>query len=253
MAKRMGKEEDAVYFAKRADFYKNLFDAETQFMRPRNANGTWKSPFNPSEVAHAESKGGDYTEGNAWQYTWHVQHDVPGLIALFGGEEAFLNKLDSVFTVELQTTQADVTGLIGQYAHGNEPSHHVTYLYTLAGRPERTQELIRQIFDTQYRPEPDGLCGNDDCGQMSAWYMFSAMGFYPVDPVSGNYVFGAPQLPKITLHLAGGKTFTVIADGISAENKYVESITLNGEAYTKNYITHEDILEGGTLVFKMKN
>ena len=253
MAMRMGKEEDATYFAKRADFYKNLFDTETQFMRPRKANGTWKSPFNPSEVAHAESKGGDYTEGNAWQYTWHVQHDVPGLIALFGGEEAFLNKLDSVFTVELQTTQADVTGLIGQYAHGNEPSHHVTYLYTLAGRPERTQELIRQIFDTQYRPEPDGLCGNDDCGQMSAWYMFSAMGFYPVDPVSGNYVFGAPQLPKITLHLADGKTFTVIADGISAENKYVESITLNGEDYTKNYITHEDILRGGTLVFKMKN
>ena len=253
MAKRMGKEEDAAYFAKRADFYKNLFDSETQFMRPRNSNGTWKSPFNPSDVAHAESKGGDYTEGNAWQYTWHVQHDVPGLIALFGGEEAFLNKLDSVFTVELKTTQADVTGLIGQYAHGNEPSHHVTYLYTLAGRPERTQELIRQIFDTQYRPEPDGLCGNDDCGQMSAWYMFSAMGFYPVDPVSGNYVFGAPQLPKITLQLADGKTFTVIAEGISAENKYVESITLNSEPYTQNYITHEDILKGGTLVFKMRN
>ena len=253
MAKRMGKEEDAAYFSKRADFYKNLFDKQTQFMRPRNANGTWKTPFDPSEVAHAESKGGDYTEGNAWQYTWHVQHDVPGLIALFGGEEAFLNKLDSVFTVELKTTQADVTGLIGQYAHGNEPSHHVTYLYAMAGRPERTQELIRQIFDTQYRPEPDGLCGNDDCGQMSAWYMFSAMGFYPVDPVSGNYVFGAPQLPKIVLNLADGKTFTVIAEGISDENKYVESITLNGEPYTKSYITHEDILKGGTLVFKMKN
>ena len=253
MAKRMGKEEDAAYFSKRADFYKNLFDTQTQFMRPRNANGTWKTPFDPSEVAHAESKGGDYTEGNAWQYTWHVQHDVPGLIALFGGEEAFLNKLDSVFTVELKTTQADVTGLIGQYAHGNEPSHHVTYLYAMAGRPERTQELIRQIFDTQYRPEPDGLCGNDDCGQMSAWYMFSAMGFYPVDPVSGNYVFGAPQLPKIVLNLADGKTFTVIAEGISDENKYVESITWNGEPYTKNYITHEDIVKGGTLVFKMKN
>lgn len=253
MAKRMGKTEDAEYFAKRADFYKNLFDKETQFMRPRNSNGTWKTPFNPSEVAHAESKGGDYTEGNAWQYTWHVQHDVPGLIALFGGEEQFLNKLDSVFTIELKTTQADVTGLIGQYAHGNEPSHHVAYLYTLAGRPERAQELIRQIFETQYRPEPDGLCGNDDCGQMSAWYMFSAMGFYPVDPVSGNYVFGAPQLPKIVLNLADGKSFTVIAEGISADNKYVESITLNGEPYTKNYITHEDILKGGTLVFKMKN
>ncbi len=253
MAKRMGKTEDAAYFSKRADFYKNLFDTQTQFMRPRNSDGSWKSPFDPSEVAHAESKGGDYTEGNAWQYTWHVQHDVPGLIALFGGEKAFLNKLDSVFTVELKTTQADVTGLIGQYAHGNEPSHHVTYLYAMAGRPERTQELIRQIFDTQYRPEPDGLCGNDDCGQMSAWYMFSAMGFYPVDPVSGNYIFGAPQLPKIVLNLADGKTFTVIAEGISEENKYVESITLNGEPYTQNYITHEDIMKGGTLVFKMKN
>ena len=253
MAKRMGKEEDAAYFNKRANFYKNLFDTQTQFMRPRNSDGSWKSPFDPSEVAHAESKGGDYTEGNAWQYTWHVQHDVPGLIELFGGQEAFLNKLDSVFTVELKTTQADVTGLIGQYAHGNEPSHHVTYLYTMAGKPERTQELIRQIFDTQYRPEPDGLCGNDDCGQMSAWYMFSAMGFYPVDPVSGNYVFGAPQLPKIVLNLANGKTFTVIAENLSKENKYVESITFNGEPYTLNYITHEDILKGGTLVFKMKN
>ena len=253
MATRMGKAEDIEYYGKRKDFYKNLFDTQTQFMRPRKSDGTWKSPFDPSNVGHSESVGGDYTEGNAWQYTWHVQHDVPGLIELFGGEEKFLTKLDSVFTVELKTSQADVTGLIGQYAHGNEPSHHVAYLYTMAGKPERTQELIRQIFDTQYRPEPDGLCGNDDCGQMSAWYMFSAMGFYPVDPVSGNYVFGAPQMPKIVLNLADGKTFTVIAEGISEENKYVESITLNGQPYTKSYITHEDIVNGGTLVFKMKN
>ena len=253
MATRMGKAEDIVYYGKRKDFYKNLFDTQTQFMRPRKSDGTWKSPFDPSNVGHSESVGGDYTEGNAWQYTWHVQHDVKGLIELFGGEEKFLTKLDSVFTVELKTSQADVTGLIGQYAHGNEPSHHVAYLYTMAGKPERTQELIRQIFDTQYRPEPDGLCGNDDCGQMSAWYMFSAMGFYPVDPVSGNYVFGAPQMPKIVLNLADGKTFTVIAEGISEENKYVESITLNGQPYTKSYITHEDIVNGGTLVFKMKN
>lgn len=252
MAKRMGKEEEAAYFAKRADYYKNLFDPSTKFMRPKKADGTWKSPFNPSQVGHSESIGGDYTEGNAWQYTWHVQHDVPGLIALFGGEEAFLQKLDSVFTVKLETTQADVTGLIGQYAHGNEPSHHVAYLYTLAGRPERTQELIHQIFDTQYLPKPNGLCGNDDCGQMSAWYMFSAMGFYPVNPVSGEYVFGAPQFPKFTLHLADGKTFTILAEGLSEEHKYIDSITLNGKPYTKNYITHEDILRGGTLVYKMK-
>lgn len=252
MARRMGKTEDAAYFSKRANFYKNLFDPTTKFMRPRKSDGTWKSPFDPTQAAHAESNGGDYTEGNAWQYTWHVQHDVPGLIALLGGEEAFTNKLDSLFTVELRTQLADVTGLIGNYAHGNEPSHHVTYLYTLAGKPERTQELIRQIFDTQYRPAPDGLCGNDDCGQMSAWYMFSAMGFYPVNPVSGEYVFGAPQMPKFVLHLQDGKTFTVLAEGLSKEHKYVESITLNGEPYTKNYITHEDIMKGGTLVYKMK-
>lgn len=251
MAKRMGKTEDATYFARRADFYKNLFDSSTQFMRPKKSDGTWKSPFNPSQIGHAESVGGDYTEGNAWQYTWHVQHDVPGLIALFGEEEAFLNKLDSLFTLKLETTQADVTGLIGQYAHGNEPSHHVTYLYALAGRPERTQELIREIFDTQYSPKPNGLCGNDDCGQMSAWYMFSAMGFYPVNPVSGEYVFGAPQLPEFVLHLADGKTFTIKAEGLSEANKYVKSITLNGEPYTKNFISHADIVKGGTLVYQM--
>lgn len=251
MAKRMGKTEDAAYFARRADFYKNLFDSSTQFMRPKKSDGTWKSPFNPSQIGHAESVGGDYTEGNAWQYTWHVQHDVPGLIALFGGEEPFLNKLDSLFTLKLETTQADVTGLIGQYAHGNEPSHHVTYLYALAGRPERTQELIREIFDTQYSPKPNGLCGNDDCGQMSAWYMFSAMGFYPVNPVSGEYVFGAPQLPEFVLHLADGKTFTIKAEGLSKANKYVKSITLNGEPYTKNFISHADIVKGGTLVYQM--
>lgn len=251
MAKRMGKSEDAAYFSRRADFYKNLFDPSTKFMRPKKSDGTWKTPFNPSQIGHSESVGGDYTEGNAWQYTWHVQHDVPGLIALFGGEEAFLNKLDSVFTLKLETTQADVTGLIGQYAHGNEPSHHVTYLYALAGRPERTQELIREIFDTQYSPKPNGLCGNDDCGQMSAWYMFSAMGFYPVNPVSGEYVFGAPQMPEFVLHLTDGKTFTIKAEGLSKANKYVKSITLNGEPYTKNFISHADIMKGGTLVYQM--
>lgn len=252
MAELMGKKEDAEYFYKRADFYKNLFDKDTKFMRPRLSDGSWKTPFNPSDLAHSESVGGDYTEGNAWQYTWHVQHDVPGLIELFGGEKPFLNKLDSLFIVKLEGSLSDVTGLIGQYAHGNEPSHHVAYLYTLAGKPERTQELVREIFDTQYKPEPDGLCGNDDCGQMSAWYMLSAMGFYPVDPVSGNFVFGAPQMPKIVLHLADGKTFTVIAENLSKEHKYVDSITLNGEPYTKNYISYDDIMKGGTLVYKMR-
>lgn len=251
MARLMGKKADYAYFAKRANFYKNLFDKQTKFMRPRLSDGSWKTPFNPSDVAHAESVGGDYTEGNAWQYTWHVQHDVPGLIKLFGGEKPFLNKLDSLFTLELVTSQNDVTGLIGQYAHGNEPSHHVAYLYAMAGRPSRTQELVREIFDTQYHPTVDGLCGNDDCGQMSAWYMLSAMGFYPVNPVSAQYVFGAPQMPSITLHLQNGKTFTMIAEGLSEENKYVDTITLNGRRYNKSYISHDDIIRGGKLVFKM--
>ena len=251
MARLMGKKQDQQYFARRANFYKNLFDKQTNFMRPRLADGSWRSPFNPSDVAHAETVGGDYTEGNAWQYTWQVQHDIPGLIKLFGGQKPFLKKLDEFFTLELVTSQNDVTGLIGQYAHGNEPSHHVAYLYALAGRPSRTQELIREIFDTQYHPTVDGLCGNDDCGQMSAWYMLSAMGFYPVNPVSGEYVFGAPQMPKIVLHLPEGKTFTVVADGISVENKYVDYILLNGKKYNKTSISHNTIMQGGTLVYKM--
>ena len=253
MARLMGKKQDQQYFTRRANFYKNLFDKQTNFMRPRLADGSWRSPFNPSDVAHAETVGGDYTEGNAWQYTWQVQHDIPRLIKLFGGPKPFLKKLDEFFSLKLVTSQNDVTGLIGQYAHGNEPSHHVAYLYALAGRPSRTQELIREIFDTQYHPTVDGLCGNDDCGQMSAWYMLSAMGFYPVNPVSGEYVFGAPQMPKIVLQLPKGKTFTVIADGISSDNKYVDYITLNGKKYNKTSISHSEIMRGGTLVYKMCN
>ena len=252
MALLMKKKEDYDYFNRRANFYKNLFDKSTNFMRPRLSTGEWKSPFNPSALAHAESDGGDYTEGNAWQYTWHVQHDVPGLIQLFGGSKPFIAKLDSFFTTKLNSTLCDVTGLIGQYAHGNEPSHHVAYLYALAGKPERTQELVREIVETQYLPKPEGLCGNDDCGQMSAWYMLSSMGFYPVDPVSARYVFGAPQLPQVTLHLPNGKTFTVKADGLSKENLYVDKIFLNGKRVKTNYINHSDIVRGGTLVFVMK-
>lgn len=252
MARLMGKKEDAAYFGRRAGYYKNLFDPSTRFMRPRMSDGSWKTPFNPSDIGHAESGGGDYTEGNAWQYTWHVQHDVDGLIKLFGGADKFCNKLDSLFTVKLENNYLpDVTGLIGQYAHGNEPSHHVAYLYALAGRPARTQELVRQIVETQYLPTPEGLCGNDDCGQMSAWYMFSCMGFYPVDPVSARYVFGAPQIKRISLSLPEGRTFTVKADNLSKENKYVKEIYLNGKRYRKNYINHADIVKGGELRFVM--
>lgn len=252
MARLMGKKEDAAYFEKRAQFYKNLFDPSTRFMRPRLSDGSWKSPFDPSGLTHAESNGGDYTEGNAWQYTWHVQHDVPGLIKLMGGKKAFCQKLDSLFTVKMEgAALADVTGLIGTYAQGNEPSHHVAYLFALAGQPARTQELIREIVETQYHPTPDGLCGNDDCGQMSAWYIFSCMGFYPVDPVSAQYVIGAPQLPAVTLTLQNGKTFKMKATNLSKENKYVKEVRLNGKRYTKNYLNHADITRGGTLEFVM--
>ena len=255
MARRMGKEEDAAYFAKRADYYKNLFDSQTNFMRPRNADGVWKSPFNPSDVGHAESTGGDYTEGNAWQYTWHVQHDVEGLISLMGGKQAFSTKLDSLFYLrsENAVNVLDVTGLIGQYAHGNEPSHHVAYLYTYVDKAYKTQELIREIFDRFYLPEPSGLCGNDDCGQMSAWYIFSAMGFYPVNPVGGEYIIGAPQLKRIVLHLPENKTFTVEAVNLSKQNKYVKAVALNGQEITDFRIQHKDILAGGHLIFTMSD
>ena len=255
MARRMGKEEDAAYFAKRADYYKNLFDPETKFMRPRKADGTWKAPFNPSALAHSESVGGDYTEGNAWQYTWHVQHDVEGLISLMGGKQAFSTKLDSLFYLrsENAVNVLDVTGLIGQYAHGNEPSHHVAYLYTYVDKAYKTQELIREIFDRFYLPEPSGLCGNDDCGQMSAWYIFSAMGFYPVNPVGGEYIIGAPQLKRIVLHLPENKTFTVEAVNLSKQNKYVKAVALNGQEITDFRIQHKDILAGGHLIFTMSD
>ena len=254
-ARALGKEEDAAFFARRAGFYRNLFDPETELVRGKDSRGAWRTPFNRYVTSHAGTAGGDYTEGNAWQYTWHVQHDVEGLIGLLGGRERFCEKLDTLFTVSRDIRNDgfsdDVTGLIGQYAHGNEPSHHVAYLYALAGRPDRTQELIRTICKTQYRPGPEGLCGNDDCGQMSAWYIFSVLGFYPVNPCGGDYVLGAPQLPSATLQLPGGKTFRVVAENLSEENRYVEKVLLNGALVEGPVLRHADILEGGELRFIM--
>ena len=255
MAKQLGKKEDAAYFSKRSGFYKNLFDPETKFMRGKDSNGNWRTPFDVLALAHAGTAGGDYTEGNAWQYTWHVQQDVEGLTKLLGGKEKFADKLDSLFkldpTKKSTGFSGDVTGLIGQYAHGNEPSHHVAYLFTLLGRAWRTQELVREINDKFYVNKPDGLCGNDDCGQMSAWYIFTAMGFYPVNPFSGQYVLGAPQLPKITLSLPENKTFTMVAKNLSKNNKYVQRVILNDKVYTNLFISHKDIMGGGKLEFIM--
>ena len=255
MAKALGKTEDYEHFSKRAGFYKNLFDPELKLMRGKDSKGNWRTPFNSFLLSHAGSSGGDFTEGNSWQYTWHVQHDIQGLIDLMGGNEAFVTKLDSLFFLESTAENtgfvSDVTGLIGQYAHGNEPSHHVAYLYNYAGHPEKTQQVIREIFDRFYLAKPDGLCGNDDCGQMSAWYIFSAMGFYPVNPISGEYVLGAPQIEKVSLSLPGNKTFTVEAKGLSKANKYVKSVELNGKPVTGLTISHKDIMDGGNLVFTM--
>ena len=254
LAKTLHKQADYLYFTKRSKFYVNLFDKSTNLMRGRLANGDWVKPF-----AHLDSgqlaTGGDYTEGNAWQYVWQVQQDIPGLIKLMGGKKRFSNKLDSLFTMESKVfgkgSTLDVTGLIGQYAHGNEPVHHVAYLYTLAGNPAKTQQRVRQIADQFYLNTPEGLSGNDDCGQMSAWYVFTAMGFYPVNPADGRYVFGAPQMSGAVISLPGNRAFTMEAKGLSAANKYVQSISLNGKPYTKNYISHRDIMNGGKMVFVM--
>ncbi|NDW08569.1 GH92 family glycosyl hydrolase [Dysgonomonas sp. 520] len=255
MAKALAKTEDYEYFTKRAGFYKNLFDTETNMMRAKDSQGKWRTPFNSFLLSHAYTSGGDYTEGNAWQYTWHVQHDVEGLISLMGGKTTFETKLDSLFFLSTTTDNTgfvlDVTGLIGQYAHGNEPSHHVAYLYNYVDRKDKTQQLIREIFDRFYLAKPDGLCGNDDCGQMSAWYIFSAMGFYPVNPSGGEYILGAPQIEKVSLALPDNKIFTMEAKDLSKENKYVKSVELNGVPVKGLSIHHKDIMNGGNLVFTM--
>lgn len=254
LAKVLNKAADYQYFSRRSQFYNNLFDKSTRLMRGRKLNGDWVQPFANLDSGQL-AIGGDYTEGNAWQYTWQVQHDISGLIKLMGDKKAFSKKLDSLFTMDSKVfgkgSTLDVTGLIGQYAHGNEPNHHVAYLYTLAGNPAKAQALVRQIADEFYIDKPDGLSGNDDCGQMSAWYIFTAMGFYPVNPADGHYVFGAPLLGSVSITLPGGKSFSIEAKGLSEANKYVQSISLNGRPYTKPYITHKDIMTGGKLVFVM--
>ena len=255
MAKVLGKKDDYNYFTKRAGFYKNLFDSRIKLMRGKDSNGNWRTPFNSFLLSHEGTSGGDFTEGNSWQYTWHIQHDVPGLIKLMGGNDYFTTKLDSLFFIESTTEQSgfisDVTGLIGQYAHGNEPSHHIAYLYPYANRPDRTAEIVREVFDRFYLPKRDGLCGNDDCGQMSAWYIFSALGFYPVDPVSGEYVIGAPQVHEMKLQLPNGKTFTMKANNLSTKNKYVKSIKLNGKPLKSFTITYDQLMKGGQIEFEM--
>jgi predicted alpha-1,2-mannosidase len=246
MAKELGKTEDYEYYIKRAQFYINIID-EDGFARPK-MNGSWLYPFDPKEVnIH-------YTEANSWQYSFYAPQDVSGLMKMKGGKEKFIENLDQLFAESTETTgreQADITGLIGQYAHGNEPSHHIAYLYAYAGEPWKTQEITRRIMDELYSNQTDGYCGNEDCGQMSAWYVLSAMGFYPVCPGSNEYVIGSPIFDKVTIQLENGEEFVIEAKNNSKENKYIQSCTLNGNEYQKSFITHEDILKGGTLSFEM--
>ena len=248
MAEKMGRTDIAEEFYRRAQNYRNVYNPETGFMQPRDSRGHFVEPFSPD----------DYTphicESNGWQYFWSVQHDVEGLIELAGGKERFAQKLDSMFTYhpgEDDELPIFSTGMIGQYAHGNEPSHHVIYLFNAVGQPWKTQQYAARVMHELYLNTPAGLCGNEDCGQMSAWYVFSAMGFYPVDPVSGRYELGTPLYPEVKLHLADGKAFTVRANGVSRENCYVKSVKLNDVPYDKTYITHEQILSGGVMEIEM--
>ncbi len=251
MAGKMGKTEDAEYFKKRSKYYQNYFDKENRFMRGRMGDGSWRTPFDPISSQHQQD---DFCEGNAWQYTWLVPQSPEDLIKLFDGEENFTRKLDSLFSIEsikVEGASSDITGLIGQYAHGNEPSHHIAYLYAYVGQQWKTAKMVHQINTTMYTDQPDGLCGNEDCGQMSAWYVLSSMGFYPVNPANGAYVFGSPLFDKVELNVPGGNTFNVIAENRSDKNIYIQSAELNGKPYTKSFITHKQILEGGTLKFVM--
>lgn len=252
LAAKLERQDDRRFFETRAGFYRNLFDASAGFMRPRLADGSWKTPFS---ARYAPQQARDYTEGNAWHYTWSVMHDVRGLMALVGGPEAFVRKLDDLFNqppiIEGETVPPGTSGLIGQYAHGSAPSHHVAYLYAYAGAPWKSAGRVREIASTLYRTGPEGLCGNENCGQLSAWYLFSAMGFYPVNPAEGVYVIGAPQVEQATIDVGGQRTFTIEAQDLSPVNKYVTGATLNGKPLDRCWISHADISAGGTLRFTM--
>lgn len=249
-AQKLGKQEDYEYFLKRSKSYKNYFDASTGFMRGKMLDGSWRTPFSPYASSHRED---DYCEGNAWQYTWLVPHDVEGLVECFGSKEAFVNKLDSLFLANGDMGEAsspDISGLIGQYAHGNEPSHHTVYLYTLVGQPWKTADRIKEILHTMYTDQPDGLSGNEDVGQMSAWYILSSFGFYQVEPAGGKFVFGYPNFDKVEITVPAGK-FVIERENKGQQNNYIQGIVLNGTEYKKPWIEYADIMKGGELKFLM--
>jgi predicted alpha-1,2-mannosidase len=251
MAKALGNSADYDYFIKRSADYRHLYDSTTEFFRARNSDGKWVTPFNPLD--YGGNGGSPYTEGNAWQYFWYVPQDIPSLIGLLGGRWGFTTKLDTFFTLQVKPTDVNgnASGFIGQDAHGNEPSHHTPYLYDFAGQPWKTQLYTARIMQELYNDKSSGYAGNEDCGQMSAWYIFSAMGFYPVNPASGVYCIGSPQLRRAVIHLPGGKTFTVLAPKAGGKNIYIQAAFLNGKPYTDTYLTNSDLMDGGTLTFEM--
>jgi predicted alpha-1,2-mannosidase len=251
MASRMKKDSDAVYFKLRSGYYRNYFDSGTRFMRGRISDRAWRTPFSPFEARHMKD---DFTEGNAWQYTWLVPQDVEGLIGLMGGEKSFAAKLDSLFILRNdmgKEASADITGLIGQYAHGNEPSHHIAYLYSFVGQPWKTAEKVRYILDNLYSPKNDGLPGNEDVGQMSAWYILSAIGFYQVNPENGLFVFGSPVMDEVRIDVGKSRYFHLTVHNNNNENKYIQKITLNGADYNRSYILYQDIMKGGEMEIEM--
>ena len=253
IAKALGEEDDSKRLLERSRNYQNLFDATTGFMRPRLENGQWTSPFDPTEMGHSK-KWRDYTESDPWETTFTVQHDPAGLIKLLGGPQAFTDKLDALFTTSSQLppdAPPDIAGMVGQYAHGNEPCHHMAYLYCYAGAAHKTQDRVRKLLEMEYDDQPDGLAGNEDCGQMSAWYLISSLGFYAVDPVSGNYVFGTPLFDRAEVQLENGKTLVVEAKRNSPNDQYIQSVLFNGKPYTKLWFCHADISNGATIVFTL--
>jgi predicted alpha-1,2-mannosidase len=251
MARAMQRIDIADAFDKRAKNWRNVFNPADGFVEPRLANGEFRKPFDPARAG--EDSG--FTEGNAWQYSWYQPQDEQGLIDLLGGKQQLIAKLDAMFDAKVDPKQyaavEDMAGMMGQYVHGNEPSHHLAYLYDYADAPWRTQDRLRQIVESQYRPTPDGLVGNDDLGQMSAWLIFTSLGFYPVAPGSNEYVIGRPFVDRAVLHLPNGKTLTVVADNLSASNAFVQSVTLNGRPLTRTYVRHEELMRGGELHFVM--
>jgi predicted alpha-1,2-mannosidase len=252
MANMLDKKQDYNYFLKRSSSYRNVYDSTTGFMRGRLADGSWRTPFDPFASSHRRD---DFCEGNSWQWTFSVAHDVKGLAQLMGGKEKLIAKLDTFFNLSSKIhgefASGDISGMIGQYAHGNEPGHHTIFMYSYLGQPSKTQQYVHQVLTTLYDNTPEGICGNEDTGQMSAWYVLSSMGFYPVRHGDGTYIIASPSFKKVSIRLPGGKELIIKTDNLSDANIYIQSVLVNGKDYSKTYFLHDELMKGGEIAFKM--